>query len=282
MSDRLPLPGSEEAGETTEECGFPPYITLAHLFNAPAGWEIRTRALSMHQFQYVKEGAAEYVVDGKSYTTRKGDLIYHAPYVPHAVRTIEGEPYLCISILFHFGSLRISPELLGLSSGYVGNYAGHPVEGWLSRLIAHYHQPGAHNRMLCQGLLLQTIAELDASRSGRNATPVQEKTKAKIVLVRNYILRHYGRNIRHEELERVSGLSRNYMIVKFRHIYGMTPFEYLTFVRVEKAKELAVQTNLSVGEIARLVGYSDVHTFGRMFKNKTGTSISQFCSSLVT
>lgn len=61
----------------------------------------------------------------------------------------------------------------------------------------------------------------------------------------------------------------------------MTPFEYVVWVRIERAKELVINTNLSVGEIATSVGYADLHTFGRMFKNKTSVSLSQFCSSLV-
>jgi YesN/AraC family two-component response regulator len=58
------------------------------------------------------------------------------------------------------------------------------------------------------------------------------------------------------------------------------PFQYLTLVRVERAKEWAIQTNLSIREIAALVGFADVHTFGRMFKQQTGISLSQFSNEL--
>ena len=62
----------------------------------------------------------------------------------------------------------------------------------------------------------------------------------------------------------------------------MTPIQYLIYIRIEKAKELAVQEGLTPSEIAHRVGYSDVHTFGNMFKKKTGISISAFCELLFT
>jgi AraC-like DNA-binding protein len=234
-----------------------------------------------HQFQYVVEGKAEYTLEDQPFLTEKGDLVYHGPGVMHRVSTLPDEPYLCISIVFHFGDFRSPLEGLFERGWHVGRYGDQALEARLTSLISHYHQPAAHHQLLCQGLLLQIIHQLHEWTQDHGQTRVQEKTRTKLVLIRNHIAKHYRSNIRHEDLERISGLSRNYIIVKFRKAYGMTPFEYLTAVRIKKAKELAVQSNLSVGEIARLVGYSDVHTFGRVFKSKVGTSLSQFCSSLV-
>ncbi|MFC5653502.1 helix-turn-helix domain-containing protein [Paenibacillus solisilvae] len=260
----------------------PPYITLGHLFNAPEQWSIAPRMLNNYQLQYVVEGVAEYEIDGRLIVTKRGDLIYHSPMQPHQVRTVEGEPYICISILFHFGETQYPVEQLLGADRYLGNFAGQSIEKMLTQLISHYHQPGLMHHAQCQGLLMQILASLSGSKQERETkTEGQQKIKTKIVLIRNHIASHYNRNIRHLELESLSGLSRNYIIVKFRKAFGMTPFEYLTRVRIERAKELAVQTNMSIGEIASTVGYADVHTFGRMFKNKMGTSFSQFCSSLV-
>jgi AraC-like DNA-binding protein len=280
MPDLLHLLDPSETIAALKEYRIPPYITLAHLFNAPEGWGLKPRVLTQHQIQYVADGTAEYSVEGKTFITKRGDLIFHAENVPHSVQTMKGEPYLCISIVFHFGSFRFNMDNLIPRSGYIGNIGGSVLETRLNQLITHYHQPGAQNQILCQGLLLQIIHDLH-NWNDRSQTRIQEKTKTKIILIRNYIAKNYSRNIEHKELEEVSGLSRNYIIVKFRQTYGMTPFEYLTSVRIEKAKELVIQTNLSISEIARLIGYSDVHTFGRMFKSKAGVSLSQFCASLV-
>ncbi|MFH5182440.1 cupin domain-containing protein [Paenibacillus sp. TAB 01] len=105
-SNSLHLLEPAETIDQLQEYYFPPYITLAHLFNAPKGWEIKSRTLNQYQFQYVLEGMAEYSIGASTILTKKGDLVYHTPHVQHYVRTVEDEPYVCISIVFHFGASR--------------------------------------------------------------------------------------------------------------------------------------------------------------------------------
>ncbi|RXZ81831.1 AraC family transcriptional regulator [Paenibacillaceae bacterium] len=261
----------------------PPYITLAHLFNAPQIWGIQPRTLKQYQFQYVVEGAAAYTIEGQEYITKRGDLIYHAPDEIHEVYTLPGEPYVCISILFHFGQDDFPvQELLG-PHHFLGRFINHAVDRKLSQLAAYYHQPGPTYALYCKGLLLQLFHDIASWRAEPGqAAGNEEKIRARIVLLKNYIADHYAEDVRHRDLERISGLSRNYLIIKFKQAYGMTPTQYLCAVRVQRAKELAVHSNLTIGEIALQVGYADVHTFGRMFKSKTGMSLSRFCASIVT
>lgn len=266
-----------------EHYHFPPYITLAHLFSAPVGWEIQPRSLNQFQLQYVVSGGATYHIEGQDYATRPGDLLFHRPGERHFVRMTENTPYVCISIVFHFGHADFAADTLFGGRHYLGPHPVERIEKKLSLIVDRFRQPGPANQLLCQGLLLQLLAELsEAHPLRRPNAEVPEKTTAKLILVRNYIVHHYNRNVQIQELEAISGLSKNYLTNRFRNMFGMTPFEYMIRMRVEKAKELAIHTHLSVGEIAGRVGYADVHTFGKMFKRKTGVSLSQFCASLVT
>lgn len=261
---------------------FAPFISLAHLFNAPPGWKIHSRSLRQYQLQYVVSGMAKYHIEGKDYWTKHGDLILHRPNEQHSVEMVENQPYVCISIVFHFGVNPFPLDELFKGMHFLGTFLEHQVEKKISQIVTCYCQPGLSNQMLCQGLLMQLFSILSKEiEKNQSSTEIYEKTKAKLVLIRNYIANHYDQNICHSDLEKISGLSKNYITVKFKKIFEMTPFEFLIWIRMEKAKELAIQSNLSIGQIANLVGYSDVHTFGKMFKKKTGISLSQFCSSLI-
>lgn len=90
----------------------PPYITMAHSFHAPKGWKIDNRTLKQYALQYVVQGMAEYPISGIPYTTVQGDLLFHRPGEPHSIRTVDGHPYVCISIVF------ISDRLLFLLRSY--------------------------------------------------------------------------------------------------------------------------------------------------------------------
>lgn len=268
--------------ETLDESGLPPYITLAHMFHAPTGWNIRNRTMSQYVLQYVVDGVADYPVENRHYRTLRGDLLFHRPGERHSILTHDGETYICISIVFHFGSEPFPLEAAFGGAHLLGNFAEHPIHTMLSQLVIHYHQPGEHHRLASQGLLLQILAgAAESFASGRReAAPAEQKIHARMVLVKNYLQQHYDRPMRSEELSHISGLSENYVTIQFKRAFGMTPSQYLLRVRAEKAKELALHTDLSISEIARRVGYSDVHTFGRMFKKVTGYNLTSFRTSL--
>ena len=57
---------------------------------------------------------------------------------------------------------------------------------------------------------------------------------------------------------------------------GMSPLEYLTLLRVERAKELLSSTALTIREISAQVGYYDPGSFIRRFKQVTGETPLQY------
>lgn len=68
------------------------------------------------------------------------------------------------------------------------------------------------------------------------------------------------------------GLERTYFSSVFKRHTGYTPKEYLTSLRVDKAKELLLGGRLSVSDVARTVGYEDPLLFSRIFRSAVGCS----------
>ncbi|MEK0313213.1 AraC family transcriptional regulator [Cohnella sp. 56] len=287
MHEERPLffKGPSETIDDLADVYFPPYITLAHVFHAPDGWGIRPRVLKQFQLQYNLGGRADYRIGDRVYETKRGDLIFHRPGESHEITTLPGAQYVCISVVFHFGSVAFPIDSLLAASHDMGNFTGRELEEKLTGLVIAYQQPGLASQFKAQALLMDVLSELNRMLHERvrdESTAAQRHNFAKMVLVKNHILQHYRENVAIRQMEELTGLSRDYLIAQFRTTFGMTPIQYLIHVRVEKAKELALHTGLSIGEIAARVGYSDVHTFGKMFKKKTGYSLSRFCSSLFT
>ena len=97
-------------------------------------------------------------------------------------------------------------------------------------------------------------------------------------------LRYIHSNFRHRisvsELATLEFLGVSRYRDLFRNQMGMSPIEYITALRVEKAKDLLGQGDLSLATVASLVGYDDVHYFQRVFKNSTGFSAGEYRRSL--
>lgn len=288
MSEKLYFLSPSETMEKLKDVYFPPYITLAHMFHAPDGWSIQNRILKQYQLQYVLEGEALYEIEGIAYRTIKGDLLFHGPGELHQVRTVTGKSYVCLSIVFHFGEMDYPVrELVGFQETndrphYLGNFDDQPIQNKLSELILHYKRPGFYDQQQAQQLLMYILLQLGKSDLHRRLerSPQDSAGKAKLVLLRNFIDSRLREGFLHVELEQLSGWSRNYIIVQFKKTFGMSPIQYLVWIRLEKAKELALQSGYSFSQIAEAVGYSDVHALGKAFKKKTGMSMSQFVGTL--
>lgn len=79
-----------------------------------------------------------------------------------------------------------------------------------------------------------------------------------------------------DELARVSMLSKFHFLRAFKEAFNQTPHQFITELRVEKAKSLLANTALEVSEIGRSVGFDTASTFSRTFRNATGVYPTRF------
>ncbi|KGX91657.1 AraC family transcriptional regulator [Pontibacillus halophilus JSM 076056 = DSM 19796] len=87
---------------------------------------------------------------------------------------------------------------------------------------------------------------------------------------------HYGEDIGPDDMAIASGMSRYHFTRQFKHYTNATPIQYLTDIRIKKAKELLLNTKYSAEDIAKLTGYKNANYFNKVFKKVTGTSPGKF------
>ncbi len=78
-----------------------------------------------------------------------------------------------------------------------------------------------------------------------------------------------------EEMSEVAYLSPYHFARTFRKITGVAPGEFMTSLRVERAKRLLLKTDLNVGEVCFEVGYNSLGTFTTRFTRLVGLSPSR-------
>jgi two-component system response regulator YesN len=76
-----------------------------------------------------------------------------------------------------------------------------------------------------------------------------------------------------------SGLSRTYVSSLYKAATGQNVNEYLTSLRIEKAKELLMDGRRKTHEVALSVGYRDANYFSALFKKRVGRSPSAYRES---
>ena len=103
-----------------------------------------------------------------------------------------------------------------------------------------------------------------------------EKSNSVIETAKEYIRNNYSRDISLDDVSRVVNISPYYFSKLFKEDTGENFIEYLTGIRMNKAKELLDSTELSMKEICSMIGYSDPNYFSRSFKKNVGVTPTEY------
>ena len=85
-----------------------------------------------------------------------------------------------------------------------------------------------------------------------------------------WLQNHAKENIDQAAFAQKMGVSQRTLIRRFKAELDLTPLSYLQNIRIETAKQLLENTTLPIIEVTERVGYSDISSFSRLFKQRTG------------
>lgn len=78
------------------------------------------------------------------------------------------------------------------------------------------------------------------------------------------------------EIARECAVSDSGLRRQFKETYGVSPMEYKTKIKIERAKYLLDSSSMSITQIAEILGFFDAAYFSKIFKKHTGYSPSQY------
>lgn len=96
-----------------------------------------------------------------------------------------------------------------------------------------------------------------------------------------YIHSYYLENITLEQVASHVHLSPNYFSYIFKKTTGSSLVEYITHLRIERAKVMLMDLNYTIYHVAGAVGYNDARYFSRVFKTIVGKTPSQYRNALL-
>lgn len=110
-----------------------------------------------------------------------------------------------------------------------------------------------------------------------SAISSQLETKDPVIsFVLDYLNHHYGEDINLNLVADKLNLTPGYLSSIFKEKTNINFSEYLNNLRVERAKELLVNVDLRIQDIAMQVGYQNVNSFIRMFKRRYGLTPGEY------
>lgn len=245
-----------------------------------------SRTLQHHELLLIIGGKGSFTLDRKKYPVRDGLLFYIRAGLPHTIEIDEAEPIYFYSVHFSYVSIGYDdgawsigkapdglplPQVRALPNGYL-------VEDAFRRLTSAWSakQPGYEPlaRAGLQQLLYEIFVQVKRQHQNHAVTLKVEK-------VIQHMREHLGERLTLAELSDLVHLSTYYLTRVFKQATGYTVIEYFNKLKMDKAKELLVDGDKKIKEVALQLGFADEFYFSRTFKRIEGVSPSEFHSKIV-
>lgn len=99
---------------------------------------------------------------------------------------------------------------------------------------------------------------------------------ARLLRARNRMLNAPFERHALDDLALASRYSKSHFIRLFKDVFGSTPHDFLSTVRVERAKTLILEGRMAIAEVACSVGFESRFAFSRLFKQRVGISAQEY------
>ncbi len=221
----------------------------------------------------VTHGALEIVMDGKAYRLEEGDVFFFHPQRLYTARSLEES---CVFIFARFDILmgtNIRPLESFLFDGFV------PGKCLLSHIAVFledysgYRKGRAMSALTLKAGLARLVSGVIAFKMEEDLIRLPqdaEKAYVRLEKVLSHITRNLHRPLSVKELAELSLMSEKYFITHFKSIMGITPFVYISRLKLKEAMSYLMEGIYSVKEIAEMLGYSDPYVFSKAFKRYYG------------
>ena len=95
-------------------------------------------------------------------------------------------------------------------------------------------------------------------------------------MVRRYIDEHFKESITLDQLAELAHINKYYLVHAFRKAYGTSPINYLISRRIQESRFLLTNSNHSLSQIARILGFSSLSYFSQSFRRTEGVSPMEY------
>lgn len=259
----------------------PPILAYSGQVGGNPNWNFPSHKHDdLSEIIYICEGEGTFIINNKSYTGKKGDILIYNSGIIHEEYSNPENP---LKTLFcgvshvaidHLKELCIIP--LDLEPIIRNNEYSDQIGSYFSHIFEESSLKEAGFEIICQGLLSSSIALIHRAIKLQNFKSKTNESNTLALRIKEFIDKNYKKNIKLEDIADELYVNKYYLSHVFKEQMQISPINYLINRRMGEAKNLLVSTELKIGEIARIMGYDNPNYFTLLFKKMTGETPKQF------
>lgn len=235
---------------------------------------------------YVECGHLNLSINGTYYQAKAGDIFWINPRQIHQMGTMDLSTRY-YAFLFHPKAISFQAEDMVEHEIFAPLCDGRLLlENQISstiyqevlsaiRKILHYNKKKPAHYRLSTKIALLTIVHALLSTGHTELLPADTALDQQKAILQ-FLNTHYSDKLSLEMLAKQFHMSEKYFSRYFKNNFHVNFTEYLNSLRMEKASDLLLETNLNITEIALQTGYPNISYFNRTFHAAFGCSPKQY------
>lgn len=253
------------------------YLCLCHsgTDTCRPGVSIGPVVRNVYLIHYITAGKGTYNVDNRQYHLGPGDSFLIRPNETVVYTADAEDPWRYSFVAFN--GKAVSQYLA--RTGFAKSDVIHIPDERINELFCettdmlpmYQRNPDLYGLVQLTKILLLFAEHFD-NEQAEKSMPI----RADIQQVMEYIAFHYSEPITIMELSKLIALERSYFCRTFKNTIGISPKEYLTKFRLDKARNYLTETQLPIGKISEYVGFQSYASFSRLFIAEYQQSPSQY------
>lgn len=213
-------------------------------------------------FVMILSGQAGYEFEGRTLLAEPGVVLY-LPWRSAYRITVTQPPFRWVCVDFRF----VHPEGQALQPE-VFRAGSKALENAFTKLLRLWRMGDFSDKLRCKGIFYEIYADLIRASATESLAADQALRLQESVA---YIHDHYADpELSVETLAAICRSSAVHFRRTFAKLYRTSPMKYITALRLSKARELLQSTDLPIGRICTLCGYTSLYYFDRVFKKEFG------------
>ncbi len=226
-----------------------------------------------YYLMYIISGSLEFEFGERIVKGESGDFVIYPPRTKYkyAHKNDDNVAYYFIHFTGFYAKILLKTLELGTEGGIWHAGTSESVSRAFSELFVAFNSDERYKWERC-GIITELILTMLAERRSRGAE------RSLLYKSLSYINSFYTDSISIPELAKMENISVSRYNTLFRRITGTSPTKYIMGLRINHASTLLCSTDMDIGQIGELVGYSDKHFFSRTFKAYTGKTPKEYRS----
>lgn len=253
-------------------------MTLRNVASAKYGgdWHSIPHSHNYTELFYIIDGDGQFRINDSLFPVQAHQLIVVNPNIIHTEVSYEAHPLEYIVIGIEGLELTI-PETDEDRYCIYTFPEDNGVLTCMQNILREMQDQKPEYQTVCQACMEIIMVQLMRNAS-ISVTQVHSRFPAnrQCASVRHYIDQHYKENITLDQLADKVSINKYYMAHAFKREYGVSPINYLITCRIREGKRLLAETDLSLSQIAGVLGFSSSSYFSQSFRNAEGMSPTEY------